>query len=643
MLIAGRPYVLIGVAAAGFTGAEIDATDLWVPLAAEAGTGPIPWWRNPRANGFQILVRPSAGIGDGALEARITAGLRAPEALTRPRDSANVVRVGPIIRAQGPGTEPAELTIATRLAGVTIIVLVVACANVINLLLARAVRRRREIALRLAMGMTRSRLMRLLLTESAVLAMLAATAALLAAYWGGILLRGWFLPEVEWAASPLHWRVVALAGATGIGGGLVAGLLPAIQAAKTDLADALKAGAADYRAGGSGLRAVVIGVQSALSVVLLVGAGLFVRSLDNVRELRIGFDQPQRSMLGGAVQFDTRDSVRDARLPQVLADVAERLRRMRGVERVALARMAPKQEFGQLAFFPDVDTSRIPTPPAIYNAVSPEFFAATGTRVVRGEDFPRVAAGAMPAVVVVNEAMARAQWPGMEAVGRCLRFEPVGQCYRVIGVVETAIFDELLEKPQPQFYLPLDNPPPQVGRQFSWLIVRAQPRARQIAGIALQRALREAFPGGRPSVTTMEQLLEPEYRPWRLGATLFTAFGLLALIVAAVGIYSAISYAVAQRTREFGVRLALGARLHDILRSVIGGSLRPVAIGVAAGIALAVAAGRFVAALLYGIKPTDPGVILGVALVLLLVAAAAAFGPAWRASRVDPVRALRSE
>lgn len=643
LVIAGRPYVLIGVTAAGFTGTEIDATDLWVPLAAEAGGGPIPWWRNHRVNGFQILLRAAAGLGDDALEARIAAGLRTPEALVRPGDTSNVVRVGPIIRAQGPGTEPAELTIATRLAGVTILVLIVACANVINLLLARAVRRRRELALRLAMGMTRARLMRLLLSESAILAMIAATVSLLSAYWGGALIRGWFLPDVAWASSPLHWRVVALAGAAGIGAGLIAGLLPAIQAAKTDLADALKTGASDDHAGRSGLRATVVGVQSALSVVLLVGAGLFVRSLDRVHDLRIGFDQPQRIVLGGAVQFDTRDSLRDARLPQVLTEVAERLRRARGVEQVALARMAPKQEFGQLTLYPDVDTTRTPTTPAIYNAVSPEFFAATGMRVLRGEDFPRVAAGAMPTVVVVNEAMARAQWPGMEAVGRCLRFDSVGPCYRVIGVVETAIFDKLLEKPQPQFYLPLNNAPAEIGHQFSWLIVRAEPHARQIASATLQRALRDAFPGGRPSVTTMEQLLEPEYRPWRLGATLFTSFGLLALTVAAVGIYSAVSYTVAQRTREFGVRLALGARLHDILRSVIGGSLRPVAIGVTVGIALAVAGGRFIAALLYEIKPTDPGVIVGVAFGLLLIAAAAAFGPAWRAARVDPVSTLRSE
>ncbi len=209
----------------------------------------------------------------------------------------------------------------------------------------------------------------------------------------------------------------------------------------------------------------------------------------------------------------------------------------------------------------------------------------------------------MPPVVVVNEAMAHAQWPGMEALGRCMRFSPGGQCYQVIGVVETAISGALLEEPQPQYYLPLDNPPPEAGRSFRTLIIRTGggTGTRELVSAEVQRAIRETFPSGRPLVATMEQHMEPQYRPWRMGATLFTAFGTLALIVAALGIYSTIAYMVAQRTHEFGVRTALGARTGDILRQVIGSSLRTAAIGVAVGIALAIIGGRFLAALLYGI------------------------------------------
>lgn len=649
LFIRGRPYTLIGVAAEGFTGVELDVTELWIPLAAQRRRGNSAWWHDHNVNGFQILLRPNevARLGDPALEQRIAIGLRTPEALVRPQDTVNVVRVGSIISARGPGNKEQEVKIATRLAGVTSIVLVIACANVINLLLARAVRRRREIAVRLAIGISRQRLARLLFTESVLLALLAAGAAMIAAYWGGVLLRGLLLPDIKWAdaASPLHWRVIALAMAAGIGAGLIAGLLPAIQSVRTELTGALKAGASDGHARRSRVRSTLVVVQAALSVVLLVGAGLFVSSLNNIRGLRTGFDA--RLIVFGGVQFDTRDSLRDARQPQVFVELADRLRQVPGVEQVALARMAPTRGFSMLAFYPDVDTTQFRKPFATYNVVSPEFFAATGMRVLRGQDFPRSPGGgsAMPAVVVVNEAMAKAQWPGMNALGRCLRFAPPpdGQCYTVIGVVETALFDDLLEEPRPQYYLPLDNPLPEAGRWVGSLVVRAKPGARDLVSAEVQRAIRDAFPGGRPAVNSMEHFLDPKYRPWRLGATLFTTLGVLALIIAALGIYSTVAYTVAQQTHEFGVRTALGARTRDILHQVIGSSLRTVTIGVAAGIALAIVGGRFVAALLYAIKPGDPRVMTVVAIALLLIGTVAAFGPAWRAARVNPVTALRVE
>ena len=644
--IASKPYTLIGVAAEGFTGVELDATELWLPLGLGPGYGG-QWWRNHNVNGFQILLRPADAMGDGALVERVAAGLRSPEALWAPDDTANAVRLGSLVRAQGPGSKEQEVRIAIRLAGVTIIVLLIAGANVINLLLARAVRRRREIAVRLAMGISRLRLARLLLTESVLLATMAAVAAVLAAYWGGELLRGLLMPDVKWAegASPMHWRVLALALVTGLGAGIIAGLLPAIQSTRLELTGALKAGsgASGRHSGRSRVSSTLVVAQAALSVVLLVGAGLFVSSLINVRGLRTGFDA--RRIVYAGVQFDTQDSVRNARLPQVFRELADRLRGAPGMEEVALTTMAPTRGFSTTTFHPDVDTLRYRKPWATYSLVSPEFFAATGMRVVRGQDFPRGAGAAMPPVVVVNEAMARAQWPGMEVLERCLRFSHAGQCYRVMGVVETAMFDDLLEEPQPQFYLPMDNPPPEAQRWFRTLVIRTDGAhgAREVVNAELQRAIRQAFPDGRPTIATMEQYLEPHYRPWRLAASLFTAFGILALIVAALGIYSSIAYTVAQRTHEFGVRTALGARTSDILRQVIGNSLRTVAVGVAAGIALAVIAGRFVAALLYGIEPGDPVVMGSVAVALLCVAAGAALGPAWRAARVDPVSALRVE
>ena len=646
LLVDGRSYTLVGVAAEGFTGVELDASDLWLSLSSVASTRPTPWWRSHEVNGFQILLRPDSrdGAGDGVLEGRVATGLRTPAARRRPGDSASVARLGSIIRAQGPGNKEQEVRIATRVAGVTAIVLLIACANVINLLLARAVRRRREVAVRLAVGISRARLARLLFTETMILALLAAAAAVLTASWGGSVLRGLLLPDVQFAesASPLHWRVLAVALSIGLLAGFAAGFLPVLQSLRTDLTGALKAGGAEGSARRSRTQSALVVVQTALSVVLLVGAGLFVASLNNVRGLRTGYDTGQ--LVFGSVQFDTRDSVREAHHPQRLREVAERLRQAPGVERVSLSRMAPTRGFGTIAFHPDVDTTRYPKPFATYNVVSPGFFETTGIHLLRGESFPN-AATAMPAVVMVNDAMAKAQWPGMDAIGRCLRFEapPGGECYTVIGVVETAMFDKLIEEQQPQFYLPMDHLPTEAGRWISDVVVRAKPGAREVAREALLRALRDAFPGGRPVVAPMEQYLEPEYRPWRLGATLFTTFGILALIVAAIGVYSTVSYAVAQRAHEFGVRSALGARTPDIVRQVLGTSLRPVVIGVTLGASLALLGGRFISALLYGIEPENPGVMMAVAAILLAIAAAAALGPAWRASRVDPVTVLRTD
>lgn len=645
--LAGRPYTLIGVAGDGFTGVELDGTDLWIPFSSLNGRFDprLPWWQNNNINGFQILLRPRANAGvvgtDAVLERRIALGLRSPEALQRPADTANVVRVGSIIRAQGPGRKEQEVTIATRIAGVTVLVLLIACANVVNLLLARAVSRRREIAVRLAMGVSRARLMRLLLAESVLLGLIASAAAVIAAFWGGALLRSILLPDVHWTVPVIDWRIMALALAAGVGVGIGAGFLPSLQAANTNLTDALKAGAGDGHARRSRVRAALVMTQAALSVVLLFGAALFVLSLGNVRDLRTGYDVPQ--LIFGSVHWDAPDPARDARQAELLREAAERLRQAPGVEDVALARMAPTRGFSTVTFYPDVDTLQYRKPFATYNLVSPEFFSATGSRVLRGRDFPRGMGRSMPPVVIVNDAMAQAQWPGMDAVGRCMRFALGGTCYTVIGVVETALWGQLLEKPQPQYYLPVDNPPDSVDFWLSSIVVRSAPGARTEASAALARVIREVFPGGRPGVATMEQYVEPEYRPWRLGALLFTSLGLLALIVASLGFYSTVAYTVAQRTREFGVRSALGARAPDIVRQVVWSVVKVAVVGIAAGVVLALAAGRFVASLLYGVSPGDPGVLVGVSLTLLAVAAAAALAPGWRAARVDPAIALQSE
>jgi putative ABC transport system permease protein len=373
-----------------------------------------------------------------------------------------------------------------------------------------------------------------------------------------------------------------------------------------------------------------------------VGAALFVRSLSNVRALDLGFDADR--LLFARIGFDSEDKLRDALVPGRFAEVADRLRGTPGIENTALAAMTPLSGFSTVAYFPDVDTLLHRKPEGMFWAVSPGYFLTAGTRLIRGAGFPAGSGAGGSSSVVVNDAMARALWPGQDPIGHCVRFwKPDAPCSNVTGVVATARWGAVIEESTPQFYLSLTSMPFDYGARSRVLVVRA-PAAdmARVTGI-VRTALREAFPDGTPRIQTMAAVLEPGYRPWRLGATLFSIFGVLAAIVAVMGVFSTVSYGVGQRTHEFGVRVALGAQLSDIVRHGLGEGLRAVSLGIAGGIALALLTGRLVASLLYGVRPGDPVTIVVVAAGLLFAATAAALIPALRAGRVDPVAALREE
>ncbi len=629
-------YTIVGIMPSGFTGVELDATDIWLPFAALEPASAGTWWTNRNRNGFQVLVRPREGVGTGAIDARVTRALYRPDLLYRPSDTLQTARLGSIIRARGPGRTQQEVGIAARLGGVAVIVLLIAIANVVNLLLSRAMRRRQEIAVRLALGISRGRLIRLLVSESVLLSLAAGAAALAAAWWGGGIMRALLLPNVHWASAPLHWRVLLFAIALAIAAGVLAGLVPALQSANPTLTDALKSGVREGTVQRSSVRGALLVVQVALSMVLLVGAALFLRSLSNVRGLDIGFDA--RELVFADVGFEAPDTVSSARLEQTLGDIAGRLRTATGVKQVALASFRPMYAFSFTKLFPDFDTTarKIPTP--TFAVVSPEYFEATGLRVVRGAGFSGSRSN-----IVVNQTMADAFWPGENAVGRCIRLQTAdAPCVMVSGVVETARRDKVIEDPKPQFYLPFGMPGFE-GWKPRTLIVRADEAAQAVVGSEIRRPLSRALPSAQITITRMTDALEPQYRPWKMGAALFTLFGLLAIVVAAVGIYSTVSYVVSQRTHEFGVRIALGAQMTDIARQVIGDGLRPVLVGVLAGVALALAGGRLIASLLYGVSPSDMRVLVAVSVGLVVVAIVAGLAPARRAARVDPIAALRAE
>jgi predicted permease len=643
--IGRNTYTVIGVLDPRFSGLDLRASDVWLPLASmpDPRWERAPWWTLDNMTWFIMVRRGTASLTDAEYQRRATTAVRemnrAKGALG---DTLAAVWTGPILEARGPATPGQEMIISTRLAGVAVIMLVIAAANVINLLLARATSRRREIALRLALGVSRARLVRMLTTETLLLAALAGFAGLVGTWWGATLLRALIMPEIPWTDSALDGRVMAFAVGITLLAGLVAGIVPAIQASNPGLSSTLTGGARAGVRHRTRLRGALVITQTALSVTLLVGAALFVRSLRNVQSLDIGFDAQQ--LMFGRVEFAEGEQPPRPVLTASMRDVAARLRGRPGVEAVARANWQPMQGIGFLDFFIGADSSgsygrHAPT----VSHVSPDFFRAVGLRVLRGRTFGAETAESAPAEIVVNDAMAKLVWPDRDPIGQCVRLEKRGNpCFTVVGVVETARLTSVIEdEPAAQFYVPLG------GLLEAWwgttVIVRA--RSGDVAGASaeLLGALRRAFPSAQSSVTSMMANLEPEYRPWRLGASLFTALGLLAMLVAVVGIYGTVSYAVSQRTHEFGVRMALGARLGDVVRLVLGEGLRTVAVGVALGVVLALAAGRLVAAMLFGIAPRDPGVLVAVSVILLFAAGIAALFPAWRAARADPLVALRSE
>ncbi|MBK8006689.1 MAG: ABC transporter permease [Gemmatimonadetes bacterium] len=641
-----KTFTIIGVLDGPFRGLDLQPADVWLPLAAITPPSWIegPWWESDNPYYFHALERWNPALSDVAAEAQVTAALRA---LDQQRsgvraDTLLAAHVSSPLEARGPAKPRAEQQIAVRVGGIAVIVLVIAWANVINLLLAHALGRRREIALRLALGISRARLVRLLTLETLLIAGLAALAALGVAWAGGNALRALLLPEVSWATPALDWRAALFTAGVALASALVAGLIPALQASNPVLTETLKSAGPGSGRRRSRLRSALVMLQAALAVVLLVGAGLFVQSLRNVEGLDIGYDSGQ--LLFGDVQFEEGSEPPAALRAAQSAEIMARLQGRPGIEVVARTAMPPLYGFSFTTFYSGADSAgslgvNLPT----VAEVTPEFFQATGIRLLAGRTFTPSTSGAPLDEVVVNDATARLLWPGKDPLGQCLQFRArTNPCVPVVGVVETVRRERVLEtESKGQFYLP-------VGSKWAYsagetIVVRAAVNGTATASAQLLEELRRAFPAGLARVTPMTKNLEREYRPYRLGATLFTAFGLLALVVAVMGIYSTITYDVRQRTHEFGVRVALGAGMGTLVRQVVGEGLRTVSLGVLAGVAAAVAGGKLIAALLYGTAPGNPVVLAAVALVLLLVAALAAALPAWRAARTDPVVALKQD
>jgi putative ABC transport system permease protein len=649
LYIGNAIYTVIGVAPEGFAGVTEGTTPAaFIPLTTFAFLrNQSGYFRNYNWGWLEVFVRRKPGVSVEAANSDLTSAYARSWEVQRQQDRIDPAAAarpyaftGAVHLARGPEASQ-DSKIVKWVMGVAAIVLLVACANVANLLLAHAVKRRREIALRLALGVTRRRLLQQLLTESLLLAALGGVAGLAAAQWGGRTLRALFLPAENANAVLSDGRTVFFAVAVTAGVALFTGLAPAFHAIRGDVAGALKAGSREGTYRRSRLRSALLLFQGALSVVLLVGAGLFVRSLANVRALRLGYDVAPVVYLEGNMRSTSLSAAEQNALDERLYLAAASTP---GVQRASLTISVPFwSNEGRSLHVPGIDSVR-KLGRFMLQAGSPTYFETVGTRILRGRGFAGEDRAGSARVVIVSESMAKVLWPGEDAIGQQMRISSdTTPFWTVVGIAEDVRGRLLRGEPEFWYYLPMAQYVAYISPSYPAVFARVNGRAEDFLEV-LRRRLQQEMPGAAyVTAVPLRTFVAPHQRSWEFGATMFVAFGALALVLAAIGLYSVIAYAVAQRTHELGVRIALGATVGDVVRMVVGQGVAFAVGGIAIGSVIALWAGHWVEPLLFSQSARDPRVFLVVGAVLLVVAIAATLQPALRATRVDPTVALRAE
>jgi putative ABC transport system permease protein len=634
-------YTVIGVAPPGFTGVDLPAIDVFVPLRAAAHENiGGPWQTSRGIRWLHAVTRLSSGVSPAAAAADATIQLRAGQQAAGRREARVSAVVAPLLAARGPLAR-GEAKVSLWLGGFALVLLVIACANVVNLLLTRMMHRDAELAIRAALGASRGRILSQVVVEMSVLALLASGVGLLLAQWGGAVLARTVLPGTTWSGALTDPRVVMFTAVVALTAGLLAGVGPAWRSARPNIVGSLKVGRGGAASHRSRLRSTLLVFQAALSVVVLVAAGLFVRSMNRIRHVDAGLDLDH--LVAASIDFDA------VGLPPAAAAVtqAEAIRfieRLPGVAGVTGSNVMTFQgNWAEALRIPGVDTIPVPRSGGPYiNIVGPDYFRLVGTRIVSGRGFTADDRSGHQRVAVVGATMARLIWHGESPIGKCMRIGgDTMPCTEIVGVAHDAPRSDLLDTENAQYYVPAAQYSP--GVPFNALYIRTtgdparlvSPVRRLLSRLAPEMPYVSAFP--------LWQLTESETRPWRLGATLFTISGGLAMLVAALGLYSLLSFSVARRSREFGIRAALGATMGDVVTEVLGDGMRLVAVGLTLGVLASLAGSRWLAPLLYETSPRDPVVLLTVGVTLLAAALGACLIPAVRATRVDPVKALRAE
>jgi len=649
----GRPFSVVGVTREGF-----DGFSLMLEMSAFIPSGAAD---TLFAKGARLLeareypmwyvlgkLKPGASFATASAELQVVGRQlvqQYPDSHKRPEST--VVALPETRARPDPAIADFTLEFAGLFLGLVSLVLLIACANVANLMLARALTRRPEFTLRAALGASRWRLIRQVLAESLLLAAMAgAVGWTISAWTGGLVMRfafafdSGFPLNIDYQPAPRDYLFTA---AISLLAAVICSLVPALRASRVDLVGSLKGSTGGRVTGGQHrLRDLLVVGQVVFSLVVLIGAGLFLQSLHRARKVHLGFHSDRLIMLSYDLGLQ---GYTDQRGQEFSRQLLEKVRALPGVEAAGLSQHVPFDYYmWSRNVWPENPPARMKdgNTAVAYNRVDSGYFSTLGLRLVRGRTLAETDLASTPRVTVINQALADLCWPGENPIGKRLRWTRDGPWIEVVGVTETAKYQMISESPRPYLYVPL----PQDYSAPLALVVRGRTDLLNLAGDL--RAAVQSLDPHLPvyGVRTMDHLLENSFfarLPMRLGATLAAFQGAIGLLLAVLGLYTVVAYGVSRRTREIGIRMALGADARNLVRLVVREGMRLTVIGVALGLVLAGALGVILSKVLYGLSALDPLALVSGTFLLLATAGLACYLPARRATKVDPVVALRAE
>ncbi|MBA2339724.1 MAG: ABC transporter permease [Pyrinomonadaceae bacterium] len=639
-------FTVVGIAPEGFNGSEIAYTpELWVPMMMQSWIEPGGNWLE-RRDTQNLFATGRLKPGVSAVQAQASLNLLAQQIGQEYPDT----NEGQTITLTPPGLihpilRGPVISFAGVLMGIVSLVLLIACTNLANLLLARATERRREIAVRLALGASRLRLVRQLLTESVLLSILGGVAGLLLALWAINLIAA-FKPPIDFPLTldlKLDWRVFGFSLLVSLLTGVLFGLVPALQSTRPELVPALKDATSQLGYHRSRLRSGLVVAQVALSLVLLIAAGLVVRTLQHLQTMSPGFEPDNALMMSVDVGLQGYDKVRGQ---QFYRQLIERVEALPGVRSAAVADFVPLSlNYNSTDVYvegqPPARGANVPT---VMNAsVGSNYFSTMAIPLMQGREFGEMDKEDAPRVCIINEAFARRFFPGANpvesAIGKRVGRGTDGPFAQIVGVATDGKYFSINETARPFIYFPLSHS----YSSNAILLVRTNSDPKRM--IAPVRREVGMIDQNMPvyEVKTLTEHLGLSLFPARVAAVLLGSFGLLALALAAIGVYGVMSYSVAQRTREIGIRIALGAQPREVLKLVARQGVTLATVGLVAGLFASVVLTRLMSSLLYGVSATDAETFIAISLLLLTVILLACYVPARRATKVDPMVALRYE